>query len=69
MTRVKEIGKISSKFIDRIIIKEDKDRRGRKLGEIAQLIKLGIDSSNENNNAKIVLDEVEALKKLSKNPM
>lgn len=63
---VKEIGKISSKFIDRIIIKEDKDRRGRKLGEIAQLIKLGIDSSNENNNAKIVLDEVEALKEAIK---
>ena len=59
---VKEIGRISSKFIDRIIIKEDQDRRGRKVGEIAQLIKLGIDSYNKDTNTKIVLDEVEALR-------
>ncbi|SCK01520.1 Cyanophycin synthetase [uncultured Clostridium sp.] len=58
---IKEIGKISSKFIDRIIIKEDKDRRGRKQGETAELIKQGIDSNKENNSTKIVLNEVEAL--------
>ena len=59
---VKEIGRISSKFIDRIIIKEDKDKRGRKTGEIAKLIKYGIEKGNKNSNVRIVLDEVEALK-------
>lgn len=63
---IKEIGKISSKYIDRIIIKEDKDRRGRKQGEIARLIKLGTDSYKENINSKIVLNEVEALREAIK---
>ena len=63
---VKEVGNVSSKFIDKIIIKEDKDRRGRKPGEIAELIKLGITSYNKESNTNIVLDEVEALKEAIK---
>lgn len=57
-----EIGKISAQYLDNIIIKEDKDRRGRDSGEIANLIKKGILSINRNKNIKVVLDEVEALK-------
>ncbi len=63
---VREIGKVSSKFIDRIIIKEDKDRRGRKPGEIAKLIEVGINSYNKGASIKIVLDEVEALREAIK---
>lgn len=59
---IKEIGKVSSKFIDKIIIKEDKDKRGRKPGEIAKVIKNGIDSCNKYVSVKMVLDEVEAFK-------
>ena len=49
-------------ILDKIIIKEDKDKRGRKNGEIASYIKEGILKSNKNANVKIILDEVEALK-------
>ncbi|EKY27640.1 cyanophycin synthetase [Clostridium celatum] len=58
----KSIGRISSEFLDKIIIKEDKDKRGRKNGEVAQLIKEGILSNNKNIPFKVILDEVEALK-------
>ena len=54
----KEIGMISSANLDKIIIKEDKDRRGREKGEICNLIKEGID---EEKDCKIILDESEAL--------
>lgn len=57
----KEIGNISAKYLDKIIIKEDKDRRGRKSGEIPNLIKEGILEIKENANIEIILDEVEAL--------
>lgn len=57
----KEIGKISAEYLDKIIIKEDKDRRGREVGEVPSLIREGILLSKENANVKIVLDEVEAL--------
>lgn len=57
-----EIGRISSEFIDNIIIKEDRDRRGRKSGEIAGIIKKGIESQIDRANVKVILDEVEAFK-------
>lgn len=57
----KEIGSISARYLDKIIIKEDKDRRGRESGEIPNLIKKGVLEVNKNANLNIVLDEVEAL--------
>lgn len=57
-----EVGRISSKYLDKIIIKEDKDRRGRRSGEIAELIKRGILKNKANSDFKIILDELEALK-------
>lgn len=54
----KEIGMISSANLDKIIIKEDKDRRGREKGEICNLIKEGIDKEKD---CKIILDESKAL--------
>ena len=44
------------------MIKEDKDKRGRKVGEIADLLEKAILKTNKNANLKICLDEVEALK-------
>ncbi len=58
----KEVGNISAKYLDKIIIKEDKDRRGRESGEVPKLIKEGILEINKNANIKIILNEVEALK-------
>ena len=63
---IKQIGKISSRFINKIIIKEDAEKRGRKEGEIANLIKNGIYSFNEEANVKMVLNEVDALKEAIK---
>ena len=65
----KKIGEISSRYLDRIIIKEDKDRRGRAVGEIAKLISDGIANNKKNINAEIILDEVEALKVALENSM
>jgi len=56
------IGEICAKNLDKIVIKEDKDRRGRKIGEIAGLLEKAILKTNKNANVKICLDEVEALK-------
>ncbi len=57
----REIGSISAKYLDKIIIKEDKDRRGRKSGEVPNLIKDGVLEVKKDANVNIVLDEVEAL--------
>lgn len=59
--QVKEVGRYCGEMLDKIYVKEDKDRRGRENGEIAQLLKEGIMSS-ENNKVSIVLDEELALK-------
>lgn len=56
------IGEICANNLDKIVIKEDKDKRGRKNGEIADLLKKAILKINKNANLKVCLDEVEALK-------
>jgi len=63
-----EIGRISSNYFHRIYIKEDKDRRGRLPGEIAELLKKGVlDSGFNIANIKIVLDEKDALEEALEN--
>lgn len=54
----KEIGKISYEYLDYIIVKEDKDLRGRKEKEMSNIIASGI--GNKNNNYEIILDEKQA---------
>ncbi|NLK94325.1 MAG: cyanophycin synthetase [Clostridiales bacterium] len=64
-----KIGELCGEFLDSIIIKEDKDRRGRLEGETANLIKEGILKTSNNKNALIILDEIDAFNeaiKLSK---
>lgn len=56
----KEIGKVSSEYLDYIIIKEDKELRGRKEKEMSKIIELGIDNKN---NYEIILDEKKAFLK------
>ncbi|NSA86477.1 UDP-N-acetylmuramyl tripeptide synthase [Clostridium beijerinckii] len=56
------IGEICANNFDKIVIKEDKDKRGRKSGEIADILEKSILKTNENANLKICLDEVQALK-------
>lgn len=53
------IGKISEEYLDFIIIKEDREKRGRKIGEVANLIKSGI---RDKEKCKVLLEECEAFK-------
>lgn len=59
-----EIGQIASKYLDYIMVKEDKNLRGRKQGEIAQLIVNGILKCDKNKKYEVVLREDEALIKV-----
>jgi cyanophycin synthetase len=53
-------GRLCGARFDRLYVKEDKDRRGRKPGEVADLLVQGAKSGG-NPWYKIILDEVKAL--------
>ena len=55
------LGNISAQIFDRILIKEDDDPRGRKPGEVADLISKGICQENPNIDYEVVLQETEAI--------
>ncbi|MEL7408351.1 MAG: cyanophycin synthetase, partial [Cyanobacteria bacterium J06558_2] len=55
------LGTISADLFDHIIIKEDLDPRGRKRGEVADLISKGIYQEQPNTNCEVILEEVEAI--------
>ncbi|MFW6264054.1 MAG: cyanophycin synthetase [Cyanobacteriota bacterium] len=56
------LGALSAKFFDRILVKEDDDKRGRKNGEVADLIVNGIKTENPNADYEVILNEVAAIK-------
>ncbi|WP_019501513.1 cyanophycin synthetase [Pseudanabaena sp. PCC 6802] len=58
---IEELGQISAEMFDRIIIKEDCDRRGRAPYEVANLMQKGITEFSPNLPYKVILDEAEAL--------
>ncbi|MDY4078497.1 MAG: cyanophycin synthetase [Clostridium sp.] len=60
------VGKLCGKYIDKIYIKEDGDKRGRKKEEMARLLEKGVLLSGEKKFYKIILDEKEALKEALK---
>ena len=55
------LGELSARIFDRIIVKEDYDRRGRDRAEVADLIVKGIEQENPNCPYKVILDEKEAI--------
>jgi cyanophycin synthetase len=55
------LGQIASQVFDRIIIKEDDDKRGRIDGEVAELITKGIYQENPHVPSKTILSETEAI--------
>lgn len=58
-----ELGNIAGSNFDYIYIKEDKDKRGRRPGEISEILQSGVKESGfPMNNVSIILDEEEALK-------
>ncbi len=58
-----ELGRLSAKIFDRIIIKEDDDLRGRPSGDAAELIRKGIRQENPDSNYEIILRETEAIER------
>lgn len=61
---VEEVGKIAGENFDYIYIKEDKDRRGRKVKEIANILQKGVIKSGfDQKKVEIILDERDALEK------
>lgn len=61
---VRNLAKEAAKGFDKLYIKEDKDLRGRKQGEIANIIfEQAVKEGKKSNQLEIVLQEGEALKK------
>ena len=56
------IGEICAKNLDKILIKEDKEKRGRKSGEVAAILEKAVLGAEKNADLKVCLDEAEALK-------
>ncbi len=63
-SNIKEVGELCAKSFEKIYVKEDIDLRGRKRGQVAELIESSIiNSGAKRENVEIVLSETEALKK------
>lgn len=58
-----ELGRVSAKVFDEIIIRQDPELRGRTSQEILDLLLKGIQSVNKNKMVSIVPDEATAIKK------
>ncbi len=69
------LGKLSAEMFDRIIVKEDSDRRGREPGTVAKLICQGIEEAIYQKNGdksqveyEVILDETTAVNKVLDRP-
>jgi cyanophycin synthetase len=59
---IETMGRIAAEAFDRLIIKEDDDRRGRTVGDIAELMKQGALAGGLAAEAiEVIVDEVEAV--------
>lgn len=56
------LGQLSARLFDRLIVKEDEDNRGRRRGEVADLICDGISDENPDMNYETILDETRAIR-------
>jgi cyanophycin synthetase len=59
---IEEAGRIAARGFHRVIIKEDKDLRGRAQGEVAKLLCKAVNDESPETECRIVLDEIEALR-------
>lgn len=58
-----KVGRLCGDAFDTIIIKEDKDKRGRELGEVAKILESSVLINKKRQEVKIIIDELEAFKK------
>jgi cyanophycin synthetase len=65
---ITELGRISGSEFNFIYIKEDKDKRGRKEGEVGAILEMGVLSSGRSKkDYRVILDEGEALRTAMEN--
>jgi cyanophycin synthetase len=65
---ITDLGRISGREFNFIYIKEDKDKRGRKEGEVGAILEMGVVSSGRTKkDYKVILDEGEALRTAMEN--
>ena len=65
---IRELGEISAQFFDEIIIRCDKNLRGRTAEEIIQLLKEGVEKVNPSLPTMVIENENEALEYIYANP-
>ena len=65
---IRELGEISAKYFDEIIIRCDKNLRGREASEIINLLNEGIQKVNPNIPTMVIADENEALEYIYAHP-
>ena len=65
---IRELGAISAKHFDEIIIRCDKNLRGREASEIIELLMEGVQSANPGIPTMIIANENEALEYIYANP-
>jgi cyanophycin synthetase len=61
-TVVEAAGRVAARGFHRVIIKEDKDLRGRAPGEVARLLCAAVGEEWPGTECRVVLDEIEALR-------
>ncbi|MFN2483882.1 MAG: cyanophycin synthetase [Candidatus Limnocylindria bacterium] len=63
---IAELGDVAAAYFDDIIVREDRNNRGRPRGQTAELIARGIDRARERGarcaSVRIVIDEIEAVR-------
>jgi len=66
---IRELGEISARYFDQIIIRCDKNLRGRTADEIIRLLQEGINNVNPEVPTRIIANENEALEYIYANPV
>ncbi len=66
---IRELGELSAQYFDEIIIRCDKNLRGRTADEIISLLKEGIEKINPDIPTKVIANENEALEFIYANPV
>ena len=59
---VEAAGRVAARGFHRVIIKEDRDLRGRAPGEVARLLCAAVNDEWPGTECRVVLDEIEALR-------
>lgn len=59
---VERAGRVAARGFHRVVIKEDKDLRGREPGEVAKLLCAAVGDEWPGTECRVVLDEIEALR-------